>query len=146
MDWKIRDENGRLKDFNPQLINDYLGFVYCITNKTTSKKYIGKKLFWNQVKLKPLKGYKKKRLTVKQSNWKHYTGSCKALNEEISILGTQSYSFTILHLCKTKFDLSYVEMVEQIRRKVLFSDDYYNGIINVRLNNKGANKSDFKDL
>ena len=27
--------------------NDWYGFVYCITNRGTAKKYIGKKFFWS---------------------------------------------------------------------------------------------------
>ena len=26
--------------------DDYWGFVYCITNRATDRKYIGKKFFW----------------------------------------------------------------------------------------------------
>jgi len=122
VNWKIRSNSGRLVKFDENITNDYLGMVYKITRVDTGKSYIGKKIFWNRVKLKPLKGFKRKRLTLKQSNWKTYTGSCDALNEDISKFGIQSFKFEVLHLCKSKFDLSYVELVEQINNKVLFSD------------------------
>ena len=43
-------------DVLPDIPVDSIGFVYCITNKTTNKKYIGKKLLENKKKRKPLKG------------------------------------------------------------------------------------------
>ena len=33
------------KPFTSDDINDFFGYVYCITNKTTGKKYIGRKYF-----------------------------------------------------------------------------------------------------
>ena len=42
----------------------YMGFVYLITDLTTNRKYIGKKLFWNTRKLKPLKGKTRRRTQV----------------------------------------------------------------------------------
>ncbi len=39
-------------------------------------------------------------------------------------------------LCPTKWDCAYYEAKEQFDKEVLFKDDYYNGIINIRLNKK----------
>ncbi len=35
------------QDFTEDLINEYYGFVYRITNNTTGKQYIGKKFFYS---------------------------------------------------------------------------------------------------
>ena len=35
------------RTFLSEDINDLYGFVYCITNKSTGKKYIGRKYFWS---------------------------------------------------------------------------------------------------
>ena len=62
--------------------NEYMGFVYLITDTVANKKYIGKKLFWNKRKLKPLKGKTRRRIQVVESDWKNYYGS----NEELQQL------------------------------------------------------------
>ena len=49
------------------------GFIYEITNLVTNKKYIGKKQCKSRLKRKPLKGKKKNRLEMKESDWKEYT-------------------------------------------------------------------------
>jgi hypothetical protein len=109
------------------------GFVYCITNKVLNKSYIGKKQCVSKVKLKPLKGKKNKRVTIKESDWKSYTGSSKELNEDIIKYGKTNFSFVILEWCNSKFELSYKEIKLQIQEDVLLKENYYNGIINCRL-------------
>ena len=39
----------------------------------------------------------------------------------------------ILHLCKSKSEMSYLELKEQMDREVLLNDEYYNGIIQVKI-------------
>ena len=46
-----------------------IGFVYMITNKEDGKFYIGKKSLYSHRTLPPLKGYKRKRKVIKESNW-----------------------------------------------------------------------------
>ena len=50
--------------------------------------------------------------------------------------GRESFHREILHLCNSKGELSYLEAKEQFDRDVLLSDEYYNGIINCRVNRK----------
>ena len=54
-----------------------IGFVYMITNKEDGKFYIGKKSLYSHRTLPPLKGYKRKRKVIKESNWGHYNSSNK---------------------------------------------------------------------
>ena len=105
---------------------DYLGFVYLITEKSTGKKYVGKKLFWNKA-WKQVKGKRKR--TLKESNWKTYYGSSKSLNESVEEHGEENYEREILRLCKKKGELSYYEAKEQFDRDVLINDNYYNAFI-----------------
>jgi len=121
MKWNYWDK------LNPE---DYIGFVYKITNLTDSKFYVGKKYFWYN---------KKKKLTKKQlaelpstpgrkptheiirveSDWKTYWGSSKELLESVKILGDNHFECMILMPCKTKKQLTYYEMHYQCKYECL---------------------------
>lgn len=109
------------------------GFLYEITNKTNNKKYIGKKQCFMRLKRKPLKGKKRNRISSVESTWREYTSSSNDLNEDIKKLGKENFEFKILKTCNSKWELAYEEIKEQIIQNVLLRDDYYNGIINVRI-------------
>ena len=109
------------------------GFVYKITNLINNKKYIGKKQCKTVLKRQPLKGKKNKRHEQKETDWKTYTSSSRELNEDIIKYGKENFKFEIIKLCKTKFELAYLETKIQFEEEVLLKDDYYNGIINVRI-------------
>lgn len=126
------------KDFSEEMICDNYGFVYIITNKTNGKKYIGKKYFYS-TKYKQV-NKKKKRIKV-YSDWKSYFGSNEHIKEEVKVFGYSNFKREIIRLCKTKGECSYFEAKEQFDRDVLLDDDYYNGIINCRIN-----KSHLKNL
>ena len=116
-----------------QISEEYIGFVYLITNLTNNKKYIGKKLAKFKVTKKPLKGKKNKRRSTKESDWRDYWGSSDKLNEDVEHLGPDNFTREILYLCKGRGEMSYIEAKEQFDRRVLETDEYYNGIINVRV-------------
>ena len=111
----------------------YIGFVYLITNLQTGQKYIGKKLAQFKKTRPPLKGKKLKRRTTVESDWREYFGSSDRLNADVQALGPENFTREILYLCKSKAEMSYLEAREQFERRVLETDDYYNGIINVRV-------------
>lgn len=115
------------------LHEDMFGFIYEITNKVNGKKYIGKKQCVRKIKRKPLKGKTRNRIDHKESDWKTYTSSSNELNEDIKKYGKENFEFRILKVCGSKWELGYEEIKEQIARDVLRRDDYYNGIINVRI-------------
>jgi hypothetical protein len=110
-----------------------IGFVYLITNLTTGRKYIGKKLAQFKRTKPPLKGKKRKRKTTVESDWRDYWGSSESLQADIAALGPNNFTREIIYYCKSKAELSYLEAREQFNCRVLESDDYYNGIINVRV-------------
>lgn len=121
------------KEFTSADIRDYVGFVYLITNKINGKKYIGKKLFRSTKKLPPLKGKTRKRTKVSESDWKEYFGSSEEVKSLVEENGKELFHREILHLCTSKGEMSYLELKEQVDRQVLFRDDYYNSIIQVRI-------------
>jgi hypothetical protein len=113
--------------------DEYEGFVYLITNTTNNKKYIGKKLAKFKTTKPPLKGKKNKRRGYKESDWRDYWGSSDKLQADVDELGPEKFTREILYLCKGRGEMSYIEAREQFDRRVLESDEYYNGIINVRV-------------
>ena len=127
--------NNEIFDPTEEFLDDYVGFVYCITDES-GKKYIGKKFFWSVRKLPPLKGMKRKRIKKSQSDWMKYYGS----NEELKLLvetnGPESYNREILRLCETKGQCSYYETKEQFDREVLLSNNYYNEFIGCKIHSK----------
>ena len=109
------------------------GFVYLITNLTNDKKYVGKKLARFKVTKPPLKGKKNKRRSTKESDWRTYWGSSDWLIGDVKELGEDQFTREILYYCQSRGMLSYLEAKEQFDREVLLTDEYYNGIINVRV-------------
>lgn len=123
--WKLKE--------GLNITEETFGFIYEIHNVKENKFYIGKKQCFSKIRRKPLKGKKRKRLDVKESDWKTYTSSSDKVNEDILRLGKENFTFTIIKCCNSKWELAYFEIKEQILRDVLFSPKYYNGIINVRI-------------
>ena len=128
--------------FNETIIetlpDDCVGFVYQITNTITGRKYIGKKLAkfskttYKTVKLKNGSKKKKKIRSKVDSDWREYYGSSDDLNKDVLKLGKENFHREILFFCKSKAECSYIEAREQFSRKVLESEDYYNGQISIR--------------
>ena len=118
------------KDFTDDLIDVNIGFVYEITNLISNRKYVGKKLFHSS-RTKQVKG-KKKRYKV-SSDWQDYYGSNEELKKDVIDLGKENFKRTIIHLCKSKGECSYLEAKEQFSRNVMESDEYYNTWIMVRV-------------
>ena len=129
--------------FNNEIVeslpDDCVGFVYLIINKANSRKYIGKKLAKfsrTATKTVTLKNGTKKKKKVKSkidSDWQEYYGSSNELSKDIELLGKETFTREILFFCKSKAECSYIEAREQFIRRVLESDDYYNGQISCRI-------------
>ena len=122
-----------------ELPEECVGFVYCITNNSSGRKYIGKKLAkfskttYKTVKLKNGNKKKKKIRSKIDSDWQEYYGSNIELNKDVQTLGNDNFTREILYYCTSKAECSYIEAREQFDRKVLESTDYYNGHIQVRV-------------
>jgi hypothetical protein len=108
-------------EFTEDMISDNVGFVYVITNLTNNKQYVGKKLF---TKSKTYQKNKKKKKTRVSSDWMIYTGSNEQLN--IDINNGDQIKKEIIHLCKSKGYMSYLETKEILIRDCLLSENYYN--------------------
>ena len=121
------------KEFTSEMIEDYVGFVYLITDKSNGKKYVGKKLLTSKRKLPPLKGKTRKRTVVKETDWQQYYGSSDEVKMMVEEKGADNFHREIIHLCKSKGELSYLEAKYQFDHNVLLRDDFYNGIIQVKI-------------
>lgn len=122
-----------------EIADEYAGFVYIITNRLTGRQYIGKKLSKfskTTYQTERLKNGKKRRRKIRgkiESDWQTYYGSSPDLTRDVEQLGTENFTREILHFCRSKAECTYVEAREQFARRVLESDDYYNGHIQCRV-------------
>ena len=114
-------------------LKEWVGFVYVITDKSNDKMYVGKKQFWSKKTLPPLKGKTRKRRSIVESDWKKYYGSSDLVKQLLTEHGEQNFYREILYFGKSKGELGYMEMREQVLRNVLLDDNYYNGIVNARV-------------
>jgi hypothetical protein len=110
-------------EFDPE---DYFGFVYVITNTLTGRKYIGQKQLHSTLKRPPLKGRKNKRHSKRESKWREYTGSSRQLNEDMEELGKDKFTFEIIELHESRWELSYGEYCKIINEQAIPSRKYYN--------------------
>ena len=137
--WIYKDVNVSTFDevVNASCVDDNpVGFIYRITNKVNGKIYIGRKSFTSSnkttlgkralAKMVDKRGSKTKTV-IKHSNWAHYTGSNKQLNEDIK--NGDDISREIIHLCYTKKQMTYWELFYQMQYDVLKAQSYNDNIL-----------------
>lgn len=112
-------------------VNNYVGFVYIITNKKNNRRYIGKKLFWSTKR----RQVNKKRKTFKvESDWKSYWSSSEELKADVQAIGNEHFTREIIHLCYSKGMTNYLEAKEQFINQVLENaGEWYNSWIMVKV-------------
>ena len=108
--------------FDSDDIGEYFGFVYCITNKSNQRQYIGRKYFWSFRKPPG-----KKRKVKQESDWKKYYGSCPELKEDVKKYGKETFSRVILSLHTSKGLCNYEETKQLFLNNVL-SESLDNGM------------------
>ena len=134
MVWKYND-----KEFN-ETPEEYQGFVYEIRELSTDKKYIGKKNFWRPKTL-PKNSRRSRRIKTRvESDWREYYGSNQQLQELVEVHGRDGFERVILHLCKTKGEMSYMEAKLQFMFDVLLREDYYNEFVGCKIHSRHVSK------
>jgi hypothetical protein len=83
-----------------------VGFIYTIVQKSTKKKYIGRKLM-TMAGQKMVAGKKKK--IRKESNWRSYWSSSPWLIDYIKEHGTDDFTREIIVFCEGKGSMAYIE-------------------------------------
>ena len=117
-------------EFTEDMVGDWFGFIYEITNLIDGRKYVGKK-FFTRAGTKQIKGKKKKvRLS---SGWANYWSSSKELQEDVKKLGEENFSRKILYLCKSRSECSYRETKEIFIRDALLTTEYYNSWVSCKI-------------
>ena len=102
------------KPFTSDDINDFFGYVYCITNTNNGRKYIGRKYFYAY---RTPKG--KKRKVKQESDWKKYYGSCPELKEDIKRYGKEQFQREIMSIHKAKGLVNFEETRQLFHHNVL---------------------------
>lgn len=114
-------------------IDTSFGFIYRITHLPSGLKYIGKKQLFSKTRKPPLKGKKRKRIIIKESDWRTYFSSSEEIQRLLKQDGPDAFKREILCLTSCAWENMWLEHKFQIDENVLFRDDYLNGIIHIRL-------------
>jgi hypothetical protein len=121
--WKFKGRE--LQDTD--IIEDAVGFIYLITQLSTGKRYIGRKLM-TKAGTKTVNG-KKKKIRL-QSDWKDYWSSSPQIKEWIKEAGgTHDFKKEILVFCTSRGSLVYSEEKALYVMGVLENDDFINSNI-----------------
>jgi hypothetical protein len=104
-------------------------FVYKITEKSTGKFYIGCKQLYSTLTRPPLKGKKRKRKVIKDSDWRTYCSSSGVIQESIQE-NEENYDFEILSFHNSKSELK----IEEARLIIndIYNPKCYNEVVNLR--------------
>ncbi len=110
-------------------VGDYIGFVYLIENLDTGRKYVGKKRF-KFSRAKKVRGRKRRKRVHFKSDWETYWGSNRELLKDVRKLGEGRFRRSILHMCRTRGEMTWLELKEQVERDVLRKPgEYYNSFV-----------------
>ena len=123
--------------FTSEMVEDNIGFVYCITDTRNGLKYIGKKGLISKRRMPPLKGKKRRRIKIIETDWQSYYGSSETVKALVEEYGPETFHREILRLCKSKGQMSYYEAKMQFETDCLLKpDEYYNEFIGCKINRR----------
>ena len=117
-------EGNHIKD--EDIPENAVGFIYTIEHIPTGKYYIGKKNLKAKRTLPPLKGKKRKRKVIKESDWRKYMSSNQWIKEEVSNGGEENFKKKILQFCHSAKALTYYELHWQFKYNVLADENSLN--------------------
>ena len=100
----------------PRNKTKYVGFVYKVVEKDTGMIYFGIKKFWRKIRRKPLKGKKRKRIELIETDWRKYNTSSKIMQKKLAE-NPSNYTKEIIRPCYKVSDMKAWEAWYQL--------DYY---------------------
>src|SRR6056300_284061 len=121
--WLYRD---KVIDKIEDMPEGTFGFIYEVLHKPSGRKYLGKKVLQFNRTLPPLKGQKRKRKVVKESDWKTYYGSHAEIKGLIKEQKQDEFERNILQFVPTKKLLTYFECKYLFIKEVLEHQEYIN--------------------
>ena len=130
---------GKVIESIEDMPKDSFGFIYEVIHNPTGQKYLGKKVLQFNRKLPPLKGQKRKRKVVKESDWKTYYGSHQTIKTLIKEGKQEEFSREILQFVPTKKLLTYFECKYLFIKEVLEHGEYINDNILAKFYRKDFN-------
>ena len=130
---------GKVIESIEDMPKDSFGFIYEVIHNPTGQKYLGKKVLQFNRKLPPLKGQKRKRKVVKESDWRTYYGSHQTIKTLIKEGKQEEFSREILQFVPTKKLLTYFECKYLFIKEVLEHGEYINDNILAKFYRKDFN-------
>jgi hypothetical protein len=120
-----------------------IGFIYLITQISTGKFYIGRKLL-TSASSKTVNGKKKK--TRKDSGWRDYWSSSPKIKEWIDESGTDDFKREILVFVNSKSELMYAEEYALYTTNALLDDSFLNENIRAKIMRSWFSKNNVEFL
>ena len=121
--WLYKEE---VIDSIEKMPKNTFGFIYEVCYIPTNEKYLGKKVLQFNKKLPPLKGFKRKRKVVVESDWQTYYGSHQKIKNLLKEGKQDNFRRIILEFAFNKKNLTYLETKYLFKRKVLENTEYIN--------------------
>lgn len=138
--WIYKDKELLAEDIPPGAI----GFIYLITQLSTGRRYIGRKLL-TSASSKVVNGKKKK--VRKVSDWQNYWSSSPQIKEWIKEAGgTQDFKREVLVFCQSKGSVVYCEELSLFFVGALEDDSWLNGNIRSKIFRNWVKKEDAANL
>jgi hypothetical protein len=121
--WLYKEE---VIDSIEKMPKNTFGFIYEVCYIPTNEKYLGKKVLQFNKKLPPLKGFKRKRKVVVESDWQTYYGSHQKIKNLLKEGKQDNFRRTILEFAFNKKNLTYLETKYLFSNHVLENTEYIN--------------------
>jgi len=121
--WLYKEE---VIDSIEKMPKNTFGFIYEVCYIPTNEKYLGKKVLQFNKKLPPLKGFKRKRKVVVESDWQTYYGSHQKIKNLLKEGKQDNFKRTILEFAFNKKNLTYLETKYLFSNHVLENTEYIN--------------------
>ena len=121
--WLYKEE---VIDSIEKMPKNTFGFIYEVCYIPTNEKYLGKKVLQFNKKLPPLKGFKRKRKVIVESDWQTYYGSHQKIKNLLKEGKQDNFKRTILEFAFNKKNLTYLETKYLFSNHVLENTEYIN--------------------